>query len=188
MSEAIEVELALAKRLVAEQHPDLLADLVFVASGWDNSIFRLGDSLTVRLPRRAEAAQLALNDERWLPLIASGVTTPIPVPVRVGRPTDYVPWPWSIGRSLDGEPAIKVTPAVRRSIAEELADFYVELHQPAPADAPVNDVRGVPLRDRAKAVSDRLTGGRVPRAPQLLELWDRLLVTPARVRSPVWLH
>ena len=52
---AAEVEITddLVRALLAEQHPDL-ADLALtpLAFGWDNAIFRLGDDLVVRLPRR----------------------------------------------------------------------------------------------------------------------------------------
>ena len=43
----------LVRRLLAGQHPDL-ADLEvrFLANGWDNAIFRVGDELLARLPRR----------------------------------------------------------------------------------------------------------------------------------------
>ena len=39
-------------RLLAAQLPDLRGPLRLVANGWDNEVFRLGDSLAVRLPRR----------------------------------------------------------------------------------------------------------------------------------------
>ena len=48
------IDAALVAGLLAEQHPDL-ADLPLreVDAGWDNALFRLGDDLAVRLPRRA---------------------------------------------------------------------------------------------------------------------------------------
>ncbi|GAA1799704.1 hypothetical protein [Agromyces neolithicus] len=49
------VDAELAARLVSSQHPDLAAPLTLVANGWDNAIFRLGDDLAVRLPRRVLA-------------------------------------------------------------------------------------------------------------------------------------
>lgn len=55
----IDISPALVTALLEEQHPDL-ARLVPVqsAEGWDNVLFRLGDELAVRLPRRAVAASL----------------------------------------------------------------------------------------------------------------------------------
>ncbi len=45
---------ALVAGLLAEQHPDLAhLPLRAIDAGWDNALFRLGDQLAVRLPRRA---------------------------------------------------------------------------------------------------------------------------------------
>jgi len=52
------VDASLVRALLQEQHPDL-AHLVpvKVSEGWDNAVFRLGDELAVRVPRRAASAQ-----------------------------------------------------------------------------------------------------------------------------------
>src|ERR1051326_3698979 len=78
---------ALVLRLLAGQHPDL-ADLALreIEAGWDNSTFRLGDRLAVRLPRRAAAATLITNEQRWLPDLAASLPLPVPVPYRIGNP------------------------------------------------------------------------------------------------------
>lgn len=61
----ISIDAALVRRLVHAQHPDLAGSpLREVASGFDNSIWRLGTSLIVRLPRRAVAAQLLAKDRK----------------------------------------------------------------------------------------------------------------------------
>ena len=51
----IGIDEALVRALLREQHADL-ADLALidVGEGWDNKLFRLGDELAVRLPRRAD--------------------------------------------------------------------------------------------------------------------------------------
>ena len=53
------VDASLVQALLQEQHPDLahLAPAK-AAEGWDNTLFRLGDELAVRLPRRAASAIL----------------------------------------------------------------------------------------------------------------------------------
>ena len=73
----------LVRGLLLDQHPDL-ADLELspAAFGWDNVIFRLGDELTVRLPRRAEPAERIIDEQRWLPELEGNLPLPIPTPVR----------------------------------------------------------------------------------------------------------
>lgn len=188
----VEVHAALVTRLLQEQHPDLLEDLhgevTLVANGWDNALFRLGDSLSVRLPRRAAAAQLVLNEQRWLPELAPRLPVPIPAPVRTGTPTAYYPWAWSVTPWINGRPADELPPGARAPIAGELAEFMVALHTPAPAGAPHNPVRGVPLDSRSPAVHDRLAGGSIGRAAELVALWQRLTATRAWAGPPLWLH
>jgi hypothetical protein len=62
----IEIDVRQARQLLAAQHPDLAGlSIVAIASGWDNQLLRLGDSLALRFPRRQFAAQLILHEQRW---------------------------------------------------------------------------------------------------------------------------
>ena len=81
----VDIDATLVRALLAEQLPDLrpdLADLdvVEIAAGWDNVLFRLGTDLSVRLPRRAAAATLIENEQRWLPRLAARLPLPVPAP------------------------------------------------------------------------------------------------------------
>src|SRR5690242_2363669 len=107
----IEVDVDTVASLLAEQHPDL-GDLPlrFVAHGWDNAIFRLGEDLAVRLPRRAAAVALIEHEQRWLPELAGRVSVPLPVPVRRGVPGAAFPWPWSITPWFSGLPLSQLPP------------------------------------------------------------------------------
>ena len=80
------------RALLDTQHPDLAGlPLIEVASGWDNFVFRLGDDLAVRLPRRAIAAPLIEREVRWLPELAPRLSLAVPVPVRAGCPSGAFP-------------------------------------------------------------------------------------------------
>jgi len=184
----VAIDADLAARLVREQHPDLAAELTLLASGWDNTLFRLGDRLVLRLPRRQIAADLVLNEHRWLPTIAERVSVPIPAPIRLGEPAVYYPWHWTISPWIDGEPAAVLRPGARDPIAAGLAGFMNELHVPAAPDAPLNLVRGVPLAHRASAMHERLLSGLLPDAGRLKALWEELLAVPAWPGPPLWLH
>lgn len=184
-----DVDVPLVRALLRDQHPDLAElRLEVAANGWDNVVLRLGELLAVRLPRRAAAAALIEHEQRWLPGIAERVAAvvPVPDPVRTGRPALGYPWSWSVVRWLPGAPAGVHAGGVH--VAEGLAAFVGLLHVPAPADAPVNPVRAVPLARRSDAVLTRLATEDVPRAGELTAVWRAAADLPAYAGPPVWVH
>jgi aminoglycoside phosphotransferase (APT) family kinase protein len=186
----IEIDAALVRALLAEQHPDL-ADLELspLGFGWDNALFRLGDELVVRLPRRALSVPLVEYEQRWLPDLAEGLPLPIAAPVRVGRPGSGYPWPWGICPWFPGESALVTPPADLGEAAETLGHFLAAFHRPAPIDAPANPYRGVPLIERNERVLSSLDElGSTVDGPRLRSLWDSLLPTPPWTGAPLWLH
>src|SRR5690349_3749399 len=91
------IDTAFVAELIADQHPDLAhLPLHVVDAGWDNALFRLGDQLAVRLPRRAVAAPLIAHEQTWLPRLADRLSLPVPVPYRLGTPARGYPWRWSV--------------------------------------------------------------------------------------------
>jgi aminoglycoside phosphotransferase (APT) family kinase protein len=183
------IDETLVAGLLAEQHPDL-ADLPrqAVDAGWDNALFRLGVDLAVRLPRRALAAPLILHEQRWLPHLAEQLTLPIPAPVHVGIPALGYPWHWSVVPWITGRAADQQEPDPAQ--AQPFAVFLRTLHVPAPADAPANPFRGVPLQQRAAAVEarmQRLASSTSLITPQVRQLWHAALNAPLDL-PPTWLH
>lgn len=179
----IELSVVDVERMLASQHPSLSADLRRVAHGWDNDVFRLGDHLAVRVPRRVSAARLIEHEQKWLPAVAALLPVPVPAPVAVGTPDERFPWGWSVVPWFDGHRAIDIAPSERDALAEELASTLRALHVPAPANAPRNSVRGVPLRDRNDIVTPRLAG-----SPLLERCWRDALAAHEWDRPPVWVH
>lgn len=179
----------LVRRLLLEQHPDLAGlDLSLVAHGWDNDLYRLGDELVVRLPRRRVAVPLIEHEQRWLPSIAERVSIAVPAPVRIGVPGAAFPWPWTITHWFPGTIASQTSFARHDALAVELAAFVRELHVAAPADAPVNRFRGVPLAEREPAMLDRLASGLVPHPEAVESAWRHALTAGPWPHAPVWLH
>jgi aminoglycoside phosphotransferase (APT) family kinase protein len=183
------IDADLARRLLGVQHPDL-ADLPIapVASGWDNVMFRLGDDLALRLPRRQVAAQILRHEQRWLPLLKDRLPLPVPAPVRTGVPQEGYPWPWSVTPWLAGETADLSPPNADQG--EGLADFFEALHRPAPAEAPHNPYRGVPLADRVQAFNARtanLVGKTDLIDPRIQAIWADALDAPNDA-APTWIH
>lgn len=73
----LEISPGLVRDLLAAQHPDLVAlPVAFFANGWDNALFRVGDRLVARLPRRALGAEIIRNEQRWLPRLAPALPIP----------------------------------------------------------------------------------------------------------------
>ena len=162
--------------------------LTRVSDGWDNTMWRLGTDLAVRIPRRELAVALISHEQRALPglgkrLAALGIRTP--VPVVAGRPSGAFPWPWSVVPWIDGATAFASSRADNARWAPALATALVALHVPAPADAPHNPARGVPLVDRDDVMSTRLASH--PELPALREAWDAGLTAPASSER-VWIH
>ncbi|HEY2795105.1 MAG TPA: aminoglycoside phosphotransferase family protein, partial [Micromonosporaceae bacterium] len=182
----------LIAELLRDQHPDLAGlPLTFGARGWDNQLWRLGDDLAVRLPWATESAdELLLKEYAWLPPLAPSLPLPVPVPQRLGRPSEQFPHPWLITTWVPGEPADRA-PATRG--AETLAAFLSALHRPAPADAPVSrDGRGGPLADSDAGFGyllSEMTGrGLIPEPDAVRAVWADALTAPAFSGPPVWLH
>lgn len=169
-------------RLISTQHPALRGELLAVAHGWDNEVFRLGDRLAVRLPRREAAAHLIEHEQRWLPVLAPTLPVRVPVPVAVGVPDALFPWRWSIVPWFDGVRVADLARDERDALAGDVAAALRALHAVAPAGAPRNPVRGVPLRERDAVVRGRVTGS--PLEP----LWDAGLAAPAWSGRDVWVH
>src|SRR5579863_4444078 len=118
------MDASLIARLVQSQHPDLMSPSILeVSSGFDNTIWRLGDELVVRLPRRQIAVSLIENEQRWLPLLAPRLPLCVPTPIRVGRPSHTFPWPWTIAPWIEGTPGNQVSPDALNSAAAPLGTF-----------------------------------------------------------------
>lgn len=185
----VAIDSALVAGLLEAQYPDLARlPLRSVGEGWDNALFRVGDDLAVRLPRRAAASSLILHEQRWLPILAGRLTLPVPVPLRVGRPARGYPWSWSVVPWLPGVTADEEEPEA--SQAWPFAAFLRSLHQPAPADAPANPFRGVPLKNRAAGVEERMERLAVQTdliTPAIRQIWQEAVQVPLDL-APTWLH
>jgi aminoglycoside phosphotransferase (APT) family kinase protein len=191
----VEVSADLVRRLLADQHPDLAGlPVKFLANGWDNELYRVGDGLVARLPRRALGAQIIKNEQRWLPGLAPRLPLPIPYPERTGVPGHGYPYSWSVVPYLPGVPAAEARSFDPAGAAAVVGGFLGALHVPAPPDAPANPLRGVPLAERAGKFADSLallTGqagqDQVDR-DAVLRVWDAVLAVPGYDGPPVWLH
>ena len=190
-----EITAGVAARLVAEQFPQW-ADLPVTPvalNGWDNTTFRLGEGLLVRLPSGDGYAAAVDKEQRWLPTLATRLPLPIPAPVAMGQPSGEYPWPWSIYRWIEGEPASVGRIADLPRFAADVAGFLRALHAIDAADGPPpgghSAHRGGPL-----AYYD---DEEIPESIQLLaqdldpdamtDVWQTALASTWE-QAPVWVH
>ncbi len=186
--EELKFEQDLVRALLLDQHPDLAhLELRDVSGGWDNQQWRLGQELAVRLPRTERAPALLLTEQRWLPMLAERLPLPTPVPVRLGKPSSLFEHTWTIARWVEGEPADRA-PITRIEAAEILAGFLRALHHQAPADAPANPSRGIPLAGLQRVDGWFEVIADYAGADAAREVWEKAVAAPAWQGASVWLH
>lgn len=185
----VSIDASLVRGLLQAQHADLVSlPLVEAGEGWDNKLYRLGDDLLVRLPRRQLSAALIEHEVRWLPQLAPRLPLRIPIPVRVGKPALGYPWTWVVNPWLRGETAASAHWHDGERGAVALGAFAAALHQPAPADAPMNPFRRT-LPERSTRFGEHLQrlGSEVD-VSRVQAAWDDALCLPPFESAPVWLH
>jgi aminoglycoside phosphotransferase (APT) family kinase protein len=185
---------ALVSALVATQFP-MWADLPVRpvdADGWDNATFRLGENMSVRLPGADSYTQQVDKEHRWLPVLASQLPLPVPVPLAKGVPGCGFPRPWSVYRWIAGEPVTAARVSDMPRFAADLADFLAALYRADPAGGPPpgqhNFFRGGPVavydgeaREALAALDGHIDTGLAA------EVWQAALDAPWPGR-PVWFH
>lgn len=187
-ADELDVDDALVQVLVAEQFPEWAGLPVerIEPGGTVHLIFRLGDELSIRLPRRLGPTVAEDDEHTWLPRLAPHLPLQIPLPVARGRPGAGYPWYWSVHTWIEGENAITTPLPDDEQTADDLAAFVAALQRidatggPEPAGG-----RGKPLAWRDEAVRDALE--RV-KAPGALERWDEWARAPEWEGAPVWMH
>ena len=180
----------LVRRLLADQHPDLARlPVEFLANGWDNELYRVGDELVARLPRRALGAQIIINEQRWLPGLAPRLPLPIPRPERTGVPACGYPYSWSVVPYLPGVPAAQASSFDPAAAAAAVGGFLGALHVPAPADAPAQPVPGRPAGRTRRYLRGQPRPDRRPGRPgRGAARVGRGAAAPGYDGPPVWLH
>ena len=187
----IDIDEPLVRQLLHDQAPELAdLDLSPLGRGWDNTNWRLGNDLIVRVPHREVAAVLIDHEQRVLPELALRFAVAIPVPSVAGQPSTAAgfPWPWSVVPWIEGNEAALDTAADNAATAQMLGQFFAQLHTEAPDDAPTNPYRGHALSAFAETFNHRLdlAADRVD-AAAARKLFDAAVAAPLTTEQ-VWLH
>ncbi|MFF8641557.1 aminoglycoside phosphotransferase family protein [Streptomyces sp. NPDC015345] len=189
------IDAALAGRLVEAQFPQW-AGLPLERlgpAGSDHVIYRLGDELSVRLPRHSGAIRQAEKEFTWLPRLAPHLPLAVPEPVGVGKPGFGYPWPWAVTRWLDGEVATTETLGGSPGAAVQLARFLKALQGCGTEGSGSGGAREALTVNRL-ADRDHDTRAAIAEVDGVFDgaamtgLWDAALAAPAWDRHPVWFH
>ncbi|HBF84699.1 MAG TPA: aminoglycoside phosphotransferase [Streptomyces sp.] len=184
----------LIRDLLGDQYPDLADRPVKLgARGWDNQVWRLGDDLAVRVPWATRSADALLRKEHaWLPALAPHLPLPIPVPQRLGEPSERFPRPWLVTTWVPGEPADRAPATRAAEAAVTLAAFLTALHRPAPDEAPTGRDRGGSLAATAEHLDRGLASaaerGLIRDPDAVREVWEDAASAPEWTGPRLWLH
>jgi aminoglycoside phosphotransferase (APT) family kinase protein len=203
----LDVDEELVRRLLATVSTayDGLPLRRFEVTGSDNSLFRLGEDLLVRVPRQPGGTRTIEKEQRWLPYVAAHLPVPVPEIVAVGEPGFGYPERWSVVRYLAGErPDVpRDGAAPRHELAADLAAVVRALGALAVPDEARSDdelqwYRGRPLATMDDAMQAYLRDSRpLVGHPELTvdldevaSAWARTIGMPEARRSvePHWYH
>lgn len=124
----LDVDAELVRRLIADQFPQWSSlPIVHVApAGTVNAIFRVGDSLTARLPLHgggdpSEVREWLAEEAQAASEFAAVSPVPSPLPIALGAPGYGYPLSWAVQTWLPGRDAIAEDPSGSPAFARELA-------------------------------------------------------------------
>lgn len=129
------------RALLRGQNPELAELSVEPLSntGTDNAMYRLGQALVARLPRRASAASGLGTELRWLPRLAGRLPAAVPEVVHAGEPGEEYPYQWAVLTWLDGIDAWEARNQrdwFGPDLGRDLAELVLQLRKLPIEDAP----------------------------------------------------
>jgi aminoglycoside phosphotransferase (APT) family kinase protein len=188
------IDAALVKRLIASQFPQWshLSVTPVEVDGWDNRTYRLGETMTARLPTAEHYVPAVAKENRWLPVLSPSLPVPVPPVVARGEPGEGYPFDWSIRGWLDGEVARPERIDDMPLFAESVAEFVLALQSidatGGPSAGAHSFYRGAPpthYDDETRRALASLAG-RID-TDRAAEVWDAA-VQATWQGQPVWFH
>ncbi len=185
----VNIDLELVRELIQQQAPRWAGEQIsYVATGWDNEVYRLGNELIIRLPRRELGDVIGHSERQWLPKLVAETGLDIAAEIFHGEPTATYPFTFSVTRYVPGKSAATLERTDRNGYAEQLAHYFNHLHQRAADPRPVSSYRGCPL----SGLDENTRGQIALLSPELRaaasELWQEAVSAPVYAGQAVWLH
>ena len=191
----VATDASLVRRLLVAQYPQWAhLDIRPVRSeGTDNAMYRLGDDLAARLPRRPSAVAAIDKERLWLPRLAPFLPAPLPTPLAKGAPGEGFPWPWSVCRWVDGDSLDRGAVGDDVGFATDLAMVLHALRaidvDGAPRPGAHNGHRGAPLALWGNTIRERLAWlADLDDLGPVAAAWQADSRAPAWDGPPVWIH
>jgi aminoglycoside phosphotransferase (APT) family kinase protein len=188
--------LDLARKLIAEQFPEY-ASLPIVdveKQGHDNRTYRLGDHMLIRMPTAADYAVKVPKEQELLPGLAKRLSVSIPAPIKMGKPSEDYPHPFSIYKWLPGKSInlLMLIDQEKEQLAFDLAKFLKELQAITDIEGPGpgqhNWWRGDHVSVYDKGAREQIAElTEMIDAGQALSLWDQACATRWN-KAPIWIH
>jgi aminoglycoside phosphotransferase (APT) family kinase protein len=195
----VDVTVEDVRRLIGQQAPQFagLPIVPWPEAGTDHLLFRIGSDLVARMPKIGWAAEQAISDARWLPVLAPQLPLAVPVPIMAGVPDSAYPFHWSVAPWLAGSAVTDpLDPASAQDVdpgtaAIQLGEFVTALRRVDPAGGPVKEgtARGVPLARLDGIVRNALAecGDRIDHRAAV-RVWQRSVIASGESREHRWLH
>lgn len=194
----IRVNETVVRSLLREQRPEW-ADLPIspAGAGTDNTMYRLGDQLLLRLPRTPDNAKAVRKEQTWLPRLAPDLPCRIPEPVHNGTPSSAFPLAWSVYRWIDGEEAGPGSVRDWAAFGGDLATIVQSLHSiplmGATRQGELSWYRGGGMHACDRWISGCFDNCRTIQGldldiAHLQHLWQSALTLPEPSARHVWLH
>ena len=187
----VHTDAALVAGLVGAQFPEWASLPVepVASNGTDNAMYRLGDDLSVRMPRIHWAVDPVVREFEWLPRIAPALPFAAPVPAALGAPGDGFPWPWTVCRWIDGVHPVAGAVEQAERLATDLAAFVLAMRALDPVGAPTT-AWPRPLHEEDELVRTNLAtlGEELrPVRDDVVAVWEAALAAP-HATAHTWIH
>ncbi len=185
----LDVHISLVRDLIDQQFPEFstLPITPVNSVGTVNHVYRLGEELSIRLPRVKEWADIE-KEWRWIPYLAPRLTLKIPEPVALGQPDPLYPVNWAIYKWIEGNNYSDELIDDEREAAKDLAHFVNEIHS---IDVPAGTPRAgrAPLLELNKRTIDCMNeADDLLDRDRVLAAWEDSCKASVWNGHPVWIH